>query len=85
MHGECRRLTMPDGSMLMAIYGGQRRKPGQPVQPDRDHSYVSIQDPSLYNGGTEAVFLSLPHEASAEAAGKFLKKGLTKSFNNITL
>jgi hypothetical protein len=33
-------VTMPDGSMVMAIYGGQRRKPGQQVKPDRDHSYV---------------------------------------------
>lgn len=42
----------------------------------RDHKYVSIQDPNIYSDGADVVFLSLPHEASAEAAGKFLKHGI---------
>jgi BNR repeat-like domain len=33
-------VTMPNGTLLMAVYGGQRRKPGEKVQPDRDHSYI---------------------------------------------
>jgi hypothetical protein len=33
-------VTMPDGRLLMAIYGGERREPGRQVKPDRDHSYV---------------------------------------------
>lgn len=41
----------------------------------QDYHYVSMQDPSIYSG-VDAVFLSLPHEASAVAAGKFLKNGV---------
>jgi hypothetical protein len=33
-------VTLPDGAMLMAIYGGQRRKPGEKVLQDRNHSYI---------------------------------------------
>ena len=33
-------VTMPNGDMLMAIYGGQRRKPGEKVLKDRNHSYI---------------------------------------------
>ncbi len=42
----------------------------------RDVPYVSIQDPSLTQNRADAVFLSLPHEASAEAAPKFLDSGM---------
>lgn len=41
----------------------------------QDYHYVSMQDPSIYKG-VDVVFLSLPHEVSAEAAGKFLKNGI---------
>ena len=33
-------LTLPDGTMLMAIYGEQTRPAGQKVEKARDHSYV---------------------------------------------
>ncbi len=33
-------VTLPDGAMLMAIYGGSRRAAGEKVKRDRDHSYV---------------------------------------------
>ena len=33
-------VTLPDGDMLMAIYGGQRRTAGEKVAADRDHSYL---------------------------------------------
>jgi hypothetical protein len=33
-------VTMPDGNMLMAIYGGPRRPAGEKIASDRNHSYV---------------------------------------------
>lgn len=42
----------------------------------QDYHYVSMQDPSIYKSGVDVVFLSLPHEVSAQAAGKFLKNGI---------
>ncbi len=35
-----RMLTLPDGSMLMAIYGGTAAKEGQPADAKHNHSYV---------------------------------------------
>jgi hypothetical protein len=35
-----RMITLPDGTMLMAIYGNQSRAPGEKVETDRNHSYV---------------------------------------------
>jgi hypothetical protein len=35
-----RIVTMPDGAMLMAIYGGTAARYGQPPDPWRNHSYV---------------------------------------------
>jgi hypothetical protein len=35
-----RMLTLPDDSMLMAIYGFQIRQPGETPTPERQHSYV---------------------------------------------
>lgn len=35
-----RMVTMPDGAMLMAIYGGELAHDGLPVNPYRNHSYV---------------------------------------------
>jgi hypothetical protein len=35
-----RIVTMPDGAMLMAIYGGTAARDGQPTDPYRNHSYV---------------------------------------------
>jgi hypothetical protein len=33
-------ITLPDGTMLMAIYGNQLRAAGEKVATDRNHSYV---------------------------------------------
>lgn len=46
-------VTLPDGPMLMAIYGGQRRKPGEQVLNDRNHSYLYR---STDNGQTWTYF-----------------------------
>lgn len=35
-----RMVTLPDGAMLMAIYGFQVRRPGEAVERERHHSYV---------------------------------------------
>jgi hypothetical protein len=35
-----RILTMPDGAMLMSIYGGPVRKPGEPVNDAENNSYL---------------------------------------------
>lgn len=35
-----RMVTLPDGAMLMAIYGYDVRPPGQKAAADRNHSYV---------------------------------------------
>jgi len=49
-------LTMPDGAMLMAIYGGTRRKPGEQVASDRNHSYLFR---STDNGQTWKCFAEI--------------------------
>lgn len=49
-------VTMPDGAMLMAIYGGQRRPAGEKVEKDRNHSYVYR---STDNGQTWKYFAEI--------------------------
>jgi N-acetyl-gamma-glutamyl-phosphate reductase len=41
----------------------------------QDFTYVSMEEESIYQN-VDAVFLALPHEASALAAPKFLNKGI---------
>ncbi len=40
-----------------------------------DYAYLSMKDDSIYNN-IDAVFLALPHEASAISAPKYLKNGV---------
>jgi hypothetical protein len=49
-------VTLPDGAMLMAIYGGQRRTPGQQVAGERNHSYIYR---STDNGRTWEYFAEI--------------------------
>ncbi len=49
-------VTLPDGAMLMPIYGGQRRSPGEKPARELDHSYLYR---STDNGQTWAYFAEI--------------------------
>jgi len=49
-------VTLPDGAMLMPIYGGQRRSPGEKPSRELDHSYLYR---STDNGQTWAYFAEI--------------------------
>jgi hypothetical protein len=49
-------VTLPDGAMLMPIYGGQRRPPGSKPAGEEDHSYLYR---SADNGRTWTYFTEI--------------------------